>query len=1693
MPFFSSAPSRPSPVSVGQRHTSDETNALCNAQQLAQMVRAQFSRSLAFACLFVAALSVGCSKKSSHSGLMGGDGGADNNGVGNTGNTPSMPDCRTPQEGCSCGTEGEVVDCGHVSRHSGDYTACSMGTRQCVDGKWGACEGDKIYMLPDSVPGVQTEGLGTSKACIDNPCDPYCQVVVDDSKNLDVSNNPALTAGMDGLTLTTVPPDPSANTCTSIKLSPATSSLVVTAINPTSGLLGEYFNQISTSITSIPSTWTVTGTRVDPNINFAFGAVSPGVSGIGNDKFTIRWTGTVNPPATEAYVFYPRTDDGVRLWINGTLVVNAWVDQGPTEYPTAPINLTKGVPANIRMEYYERGGGASAELRWSSPSVPKAIISDAYLSPPSSTLPPFATTPANVPLTVNLIPAGCYDGTFNAAWGLDALDRATVSTDGVVSLVSPLAGPMKVTAYIQEFKDTATVNVTVNATEVLEAPTGAASTFNANTTNGADTAKILYPYDATVFPLAMKPPVLQWDTGTTGAASAVKVQLRYPATGTAIFSWSKIIPEPSNLRYTFTRDQWGYFERTAKGGTGRISIQRIVGGQLKEAVTKNVIFSSSPLRGKIFYTQYGGGSKIMRLDPAGDNAAVNAFATDNGCPVCHSMSANGTKFATADSSWSTNSGISNVDAAGNLTVLSDFPNPNTPYANGGSDWRGFAWAPLTPDGQFIFATNNIYGNTRQAVVGIDSNRNVSLPQSVLSGGEGYGLLADYYSTNNWTGNSWRRIDPRPEFEWTGSPGGPVPADGYTVAWSGFVEGLFTESVPFEVETNIGVRLTVGGNVIINQLGNSNTNKFTANASLTRGQQTAIRLEAQDKNGQSIVKLRWGSATTSATALTPYGLIPQSQLFPAGGPYGAQVLYKDSANHQITRLESDLSYDWGGLQPVKGSSDANLNINQSNFTTTWDAVVEAPATTSLTFCISADDNYVVKVTNPLNFTTTVLSSNTSTSNACSTTPLSVTAGDKLKVHVDHVQTTGNARMQLSWKMSSFITTQEPIPSARIFPPSTWTTPATGLTVTYYDTMGFGSGSMNNSTTPQAYQTFVPNVDFDFGSDRFSYGRALTNSDTLSGRFTGRMQPACTGVHEFEVYADDTANVWIGGERLLQQTSSGTKYAARWLDSALLYDFKVDWTENGGGSGIRVRWKPACNGATSYIAIPQANFRPTGDTTLNGYIRAGGDNGNGYPYVAWQTPNAVGSPPVDVTAQSPGNWGLGQSVMMVPTFAPNGSKLVFVDGDSATNSGWRKGLSTFDFDQSSKLFKNRRQVVNNFPYGDVIKWPTYESDSKSVIYQTTTPGDYCCRNSFTVYGYMGPTNYFEDPGKLLSVDTTAAAPVPVPLDRLNNGERAVDRNKAYQATMLPTAAGGYRWAVFTSTRPYGNTINLPAVQQDYSNVNSYTAMTNTSQIQSMLWVSAIDDAVSSTTDRSHPAFFLPNQAFSESGGSYLNERAYWVTESCRPAGSTSASSCDVDEDCCGGTGSPKTGVCRIDTPISSPPTRHCASVPPPNACIAAAGACTQSTDCCFNYPCVSNVCTKPPPLPSYKPTNFTRVYTAECGKGTKPVWRFFDWKAETPPTDSYIEIYAETSDDPGTFKVVPDAPTAVSLAGVVKVATVTGATVTGWVGQDIGALLTAAKLPQRKYLKITLRLAPNLKKTATPKLTDWRQAYSCPPSE
>ena len=130
------------------------------------------------------------------------------------------------------------------------------------------------------------------------------------------------------------------------------------------GLNGEYYDAMNFTQRKL--------TRTDATVNFDWGTGSPNAA-IAADTFSARWTGQVQPEFSQTYTFYTRTDDGVRLWVNGTLLVDKWLDQGPTEW-SGTIALTAGTKYNIQMDYYENGGGAVAQLSWSSSSQPKQIV-----------------------------------------------------------------------------------------------------------------------------------------------------------------------------------------------------------------------------------------------------------------------------------------------------------------------------------------------------------------------------------------------------------------------------------------------------------------------------------------------------------------------------------------------------------------------------------------------------------------------------------------------------------------------------------------------------------------------------------------------------------------------------------------------------------------------------------------------------------------------------------------------------------------------------------------------------------------------------------------------------------------------------------------------------------------------------------------------------------------------------------------------------------------------------------------------------------------------------------------------------------------------------------------------------------------------------------------------------------------------
>jgi alpha-L-fucosidase len=115
--------------------------------------------------------------------------------------------------------------------------------------------------------------------------------------------------------------------------------------------------------------------RVDPAVDFDWVRNSPGAP-IAEDDFTAEWSGFVAPRFGETYTFTADADDGIRVRVADTLVLDAW-DGGAGE--THPVALRAGVRVPIRVEYREGTQNASARLYWSSPSQPREIVPSSRL------------------------------------------------------------------------------------------------------------------------------------------------------------------------------------------------------------------------------------------------------------------------------------------------------------------------------------------------------------------------------------------------------------------------------------------------------------------------------------------------------------------------------------------------------------------------------------------------------------------------------------------------------------------------------------------------------------------------------------------------------------------------------------------------------------------------------------------------------------------------------------------------------------------------------------------------------------------------------------------------------------------------------------------------------------------------------------------------------------------------------------------------------------------------------------------------------------------------------------------------------------------------------------------------------------------------------------------------------------------
>ena len=270
------------------------------------------------------------------------------------------------------------------------------------------------------------------------------------------------------------------------------------------------------------------------------------------------------------------------------------------------------------------------------------------------------------------------------------------------------------------------------------------------------------------------------------------------------------------------------------------------------------------------------------------------------------------------------------------------------------------------------------------------------------------------------------------------------------------------------------------------------------------------------------------------------------------------------------------------------------------------------------------------------------------------------------------------------------------------------------------------------------------------------------------------------------------------------------------------------------------------------------------------------------------------------------GLSGQHAMMPSFSPDGTKVVFND----TDNGGGHTLVVMDFDAKSNTFSSGKQVFKDS--GAYPAWPFFTPDSRSVVFIVDTASNFASTTDPPNNTVAQADLYIVDVGSAVAHRLDAAN------GQLPNGASYLpypgrDEHLNFYPTVSPVAAGGYFWVFFTSRRNYGNTLvdasDGPASKK--------------------LWVSAITIGAQPGADASHPAFYLPGQELASG-----NIRAFATLAPCKPNGA----SCTSGIDCCGG--SCNGGSCGA-----------------PAGCSNIDDKCATGADCCgTGLQCINGYCSQ-----------------------------------------------------------------------------------------------------------------------------------------
>lgn len=325
--------------------------------------------------------------------------------------------------------------------------------------------------------------------------------------------------------------------------------------------------------------------------------------------------------------------------------------------------------------------------------------------------------PANVALTVEngQIPTQAFKAILNGAdvtpsvtWSYDRPDVGDIQAGSIFLPTGTIGGAGTLTAKLQAAEGSTTVSVTIKKV-VNTAGLTPEDMAKFDAPSGPDPAlSLLYPYDGTVFPLAVLAPEVQWNGGQAGDLYRLRLVEKY-------YEYTEYFTTSPPSRHTIAQADWDAFGSSGAGAKSdpvTVTLARSSGGVVYEAKQQTWHIAQGRLKGSVYYWELpdacGGNSngRILRIKP--DSPTPDEFFTPGGCWGCHTVSRDGKKMAAEFNEG--NGPLYTLDLSANPVVYGDI-NPGKPVGN-------FIFSAFNDKGDKLLANDNTASNPSQATLKI---------------------------------------------------------------------------------------------------------------------------------------------------------------------------------------------------------------------------------------------------------------------------------------------------------------------------------------------------------------------------------------------------------------------------------------------------------------------------------------------------------------------------------------------------------------------------------------------------------------------------------------------------------------------------------------------------------------------------------------------------------------------------------------------------------------------------------------------------------------------------------------------------------------------------------------------------------------------------------------------------------------